>query len=115
MRIESYNFGKIVIDGVTYRSDVIVFPERVDASWWRLEGHLLQPEDLPFLADQPPAILVVGQGKFGFMKISDSFMALAQELKIRLEAAKTGRAVHLYNQFWESGERSLVGAFHLTC
>jgi len=46
MKIDQYAFGKIVIDGKTYTSDVIIYPEKVDASWWRKEGHRLQPADL---------------------------------------------------------------------
>ena len=46
MKIEHYSFGNITIDGQTYTSDVIIYPERVDASWWRKEGHNLQIEDL---------------------------------------------------------------------
>jgi len=39
--IESYKFGEILIDGVTYTSDVIIYPDSVDFKWWRKEGHLL--------------------------------------------------------------------------
>jgi hypothetical protein len=28
-------------------SDLIIYPERIDANWWRREGHRLTPEDLP--------------------------------------------------------------------
>ena len=45
MKIDSYSFGRIVINGKTYTSDVIIFPDKVDASWWRKEGHLLQLAD----------------------------------------------------------------------
>ena len=34
-QIESYSFGEVVIDGKRYRSDVIVFPDRVKPNWWR--------------------------------------------------------------------------------
>jgi len=33
MHISDYRFGRIVIDGKTYTSDVIVYPDRVDPSW----------------------------------------------------------------------------------
>jgi len=32
MKIDSYSFGRIVIDGQVYTSDVIIYPDRVDAS-----------------------------------------------------------------------------------
>ena len=31
--IESYKFGEIVIDGTTYTSDVIIYPDNVDDKW----------------------------------------------------------------------------------
>jgi hypothetical protein len=32
-KIDSYEFGRIVIDGREYRADVIILPERVVADW----------------------------------------------------------------------------------
>jgi len=46
MRIQSYRFGEIVIEGRKYRDDLMVFADRVRAGWWRKEGHLLQVVDL---------------------------------------------------------------------
>ena len=46
MQIDSFTFGKITIDGVAYTSDVIVYPDRVDPSWWREKGHGLNIMDL---------------------------------------------------------------------
>ncbi len=40
MRIDHYVFGKMVVDGKTYTSDLIVYPDRVDPSWWRPEIQL---------------------------------------------------------------------------
>ena len=31
--INSYDFGRIVIDGNAFTTDVIIFPDRVDAEW----------------------------------------------------------------------------------
>lgn len=39
MHIENYNFGEIKIDGKTYTSDVIIYKDKVEDSWWRKEGH----------------------------------------------------------------------------
>jgi hypothetical protein len=37
--IDKYSFGSITIDGRTYDTDVIIYPERIDDRWWRKEGH----------------------------------------------------------------------------
>ncbi|MDZ7262488.1 MAG: MTH938/NDUFAF3 family protein, partial [candidate division KSB1 bacterium] len=68
--IESYNFGKMVIDGKTYRSDVILYPDHVEANWWRKEGHQLCVQDIQEAVESTsPEVVVVGTGKYGFMKV----------------------------------------------
>ncbi len=69
MKIDDYDFGRIVIDGKTYTSDVIVYPERLDTSWWRKEGHLLQPEDITEVLDAEPEVLIIGTGYSGCMRV----------------------------------------------
>ncbi|HID32748.1 MAG TPA: hypothetical protein EYP24_05165, partial [bacterium (Candidatus Stahlbacteria)] len=46
MRIESYQFGRITVDGKTYHSDIIIYPDRIVSSWWRGEGHYLKKVDI---------------------------------------------------------------------
>ena len=43
---ESYRFGRITIEGKDYHADVIVYPDRVDDTWRRKEGHHLYFSDL---------------------------------------------------------------------
>ena len=69
MKIENYSFGKITINGEIYTSDVIIYPERVDPAWWRKEGHTLHIEDLQDVLNANPAVVVVGTGFFGIMKV----------------------------------------------
>jgi len=39
--IESYDFGRIVVNGRKFGSDLIIFPDRVNGGWWRKEGRTL--------------------------------------------------------------------------
>lgn len=113
--IESYDFGRISINSETYTKDVIIFPDRVQANWWRKEGHLLQLEDLKNAVEEvEPEIVVVGRGKFGVMKISSEVQNFLQSKHIALHAEKSDKAVELFNEFAGSGKR-VLGAFHLTC
>ena len=46
-----------VIDGKTYHSDLIIFPDgRIQSSWWRKSGHRLSLEDIAHLVDASPYI-----------------------------------------------------------
>ena len=114
-RIGQYSFGKIVIDGQQYKSDVIIYPDRIDDKWWRADGHNLIISDLPFLPKHPPNILVIGQGKYGLMKISQDFQNLIKENKLDCRFAKTDEAVEIYNNLWNTGAKDMVAALHLTC
>ncbi len=68
--IEKCNFGKIVVEGRTYDSDLWIFPDRrVQDSWWRKDGHRLRREDISALIATRPEILVVGTGIYGRMRI----------------------------------------------
>ena len=69
MKVEQYSFGNITIDGQTYTYDVIIYPERVDSSWWRKQGHNLQIEDLAGVIKAEPGVVIIGTGFFGVMKV----------------------------------------------
>lgn len=114
MKIEAYNFGHIRIDGVEYCRDVIIFPDRVSPDWWREEGHSLSLNDLTEVLECEPAVLVIGTGAYGFMKVPQ---AVAEELEARgidVRVVKTGEAVEAFNELIAAGRRT-VAALHLTC
>ena len=58
--IENYSFGSITIDGKSYRSDLIIYPDHIDDSWWRVEGHKLCLKDIDSAMkaakEQPPIV-----------------------------------------------------------
>ncbi len=112
MHIDSYSFGRIVINGKTYTSDVLVFPERVVSPWWRRQGHLLQMEDLPEVIRERPDVLIVGKGFSGLMQVPQGLMDELASMGIEVIAERTTRAVRIFNDY--SGSH-LVAAFHLTC
>ncbi len=111
--IDSYGFGRIVIDGRRYASDVIIFPDRVEDRWWRKEGHQLSVEDIEEVLRERPEVLVVGTGYSGLMRIlSETRERLASE-GIQLIAENTQKACKTYNRLHKS--KRVVAALHLTC
>ena len=114
MRIESYSFGLIRIDGKEHRSDLIIYPDRVDDKWWRKEGHLLQMEDLTEAFSLKPQVLVVGQGLPGLMKVDPKVEEHCRRNNIEMTSLPTEEAVKKYNR--EVNKKPLViAALHLTC
>jgi len=114
MHIDSYQFGEIVIDGVSYTSDCIIIGGIVQANWWRKEGHSLSIEDLQTVITAKPSILVVGCGASGFMKVPQETRQILQKHNINLEALDTHKAVQRFNELSRSGA-NVAAALHLTC
>jgi hypothetical protein len=113
MKIEHYSFGTITIDGKTYTSDVIIYPDKVDHSWWRKEGHSLRIVDLQNVISFNPAILIVGTGQSGAMVVPEETIAYLKGRNIEAHVLRTGMAVELFNEHQK--EKRIVAALHLTC
>ncbi len=113
MHIDGYVFGRIIIDSRTYTTDLILYPDRVDSSWLRKEGHYLQKEDLPGIVKAKPDVLVIGTGNMGVMKVPESTIKYFEEHGIEVHVAKTGKAVEIFNELSEN--KKVIAAFHLTC
>lgn len=111
--IEDYRFGRLTVDGRTYRSDALVFPERVADGWRRREGHSLCLEDLGEVLRYRPEVLVIGQGHSGLMQVPASVTEALARQGIEVFAAPTGEAVREYNR--RAKEKKTVAALHLTC
>jgi hypothetical protein len=112
--IDRYDFGQIVIGGQTHRSDVLIFPDRVDASWWRVKGHELALADLSGVLADPPEVLVVGTGRYGRLVVLPETQQALAARGVQLIAQPTEAACQTFNQMVETGQR-VVAALHLTC
>jgi hypothetical protein len=113
MKITHYSFGKIIIDGMTYTSDVIIYPDHVDSSWWRREGHLLQKEDLKDIIKSGISTVIIGTGYYGTMRVPIETLDYFKSENIEAHVENTQQAVKLYNAILE--KQPVVAALHLTC
>ncbi len=111
--IESYHFGRIVIDGKCYTSDVIIYPDRVDAGWWRKAGHSLCADDLSDVVAFKPQVLIIGCGSAGMLKVPPATEGYIASLGIELIALPTEAACKRYNELYT--KKRLVAGLHLTC
>jgi hypothetical protein len=111
--IDSYRFGRIVIDGQPHGKDVIILPDRVIPNWWRREGHSLHAADLQDVFSAEPDLLVVGQGAYGRMAVTDEARQALVQAGIELVAQPTKQACETYNQLRD--RKAVAAALHLTC
>ena len=111
--VDSYRFGRIVIDGKPHTKDVIILPDRVIEGWWRKEGHALLPDDLDDVLAARPDLLIVGQGAYLRMSVTDRARQSLEQAGIELLAQSTKQACETYNQIRE--QKAVAAALHLTC
>jgi len=114
MHIDSYQSGTIVVDGVSYSSDVIILGDSVQSNWWRKQGHSLAVQDLESVIAAKPSVLVVGCGASGLMKVPEETRQVLREGNIELEDMNTDKAVRRFNELVLSGT-NVAAALHLTC
>ena len=113
LKIDSYRFGEVVVAGQAYHKDVIIFPDRILANWRRADGHSLCLADLEAVLENPPAVLVLGQGAYGRMVVPAAVQDQLSAQGVQVYAQPTSAACDLYNNL--RGARSVVAALHLTC
>jgi hypothetical protein len=101
------------ISGNTYTSDLIIYPTRINSSWWRKTGHHLCMDDLQEILNEKFDVLIIGTGYMGFMKVDKEVLLHAQSADFDLVIAKTAIAVDKFNVL--SQEKKVIAAFHLTC
>ena len=112
--IESYSFGRMVINGKLYTKDVLIFPDgSILSPWWRKEAHVLAVDDLAGLITAGPDIIICGTGAMGVLQPAAEVIKHLADHDIEFIARKSSKAVSTYNQM--SGRGKTGGCFHLTC
>lgn len=109
--IEEYDFGKIVIEGKEYTSDVILSQDGID-SWWRKTSHNVEPADIEKVVAKKPKLMIIGNGHEGCMKVPEETIDWIKDQGIEVSVELTKDAVNTYNK--KAGE-GVIGLLHLTC
>lgn len=114
MKIQSYRFGYIEIDGKPYHNDIKLVGKGVVPNWWRTKGHLVELKDVKDLLNADAEICVFGTGAYGSMRVSEDVKSEFRTRGINVLIEKTESACDTYNKLFLDGKR-LVGGFHLSC
>ena len=113
--IDGYTFGRMVIDGKAYTSDLLILPDGTVADGWRRrQGHGLCLDDLQRLLDAGPRIVISGTGAYGVMRPAPDLAEALSRTGIDYTALPTREAICLYNQLC-AGDKAVGACFHLTC
>jgi hypothetical protein len=114
MRIDTYRFGHVDIEGRGYDADVIIVPDHVQAHRWRQGEQRLAREDLATVLAEQPEVLVVGTGYYGRMQVPEDTRDALRDAGIDVRVADTGSAVETFNRLQQDCAR-IVAALHVTC
>lgn len=114
MYINSYDFGRINIDGKEYTNDLIIHASGEIENWWREESHDLTAVEAEALLKNLSEMIIIGIGYSGLMKVS-----MEARDRLNLSGAEviiedTRKAVDDYNKSSSEGKKA-AAALHLTC
>ncbi len=112
--IQEFSFGNIVIDGVSYASDIKIIRRKVVPNWWRKSGHRVESDDIQDIMKDKPEILVLGKGQPGQMAATKELRNILSKNSIELIEESTPQAIKTFNRLIQEGKNVAAG-FHLTC
>lgn len=116
MRYESFSFGSIRIDGVTYDHDVVIDrgeirkrKKKASKQYRDAYGHtpLSAKEDIPWRCRR----LVIGTGAEGGLPVMDEVRKESQLRKVELLSLPTIDAISILNR----GGKNTNAILHVTC
>lgn len=117
MRIDDYEFGRVVIDGEEYDRDVVIDRGKIrkrkkGPSKKRKEefGHtpLTADEDIPWKAER----LWIGTGAYGRLPVADDVIKEARRRRVELLLKATPELVKLINEGLPAATNLIL---HVTC
>lgn len=113
MKIEHYDFGRIVIDGREFRKDVLIGVDKSIKKWWRKHGHEVCLEDVKDVLESDAELFILGTGYYGYVKLLAEVENEFNKRGIKIISDKTAKACEIFNNLCES--KRLCAGFHLTC
>ena len=110
--IEHYDFGEIVVDGKTYKNDIVIFPDGSIQPGPDDMHYVLLPEIEDLINTPGLKTLVVGTGMEGNGMLRKKVIKAIKDKGIKLEMMLTKDAMKMLNQMPKEG---LVAMLHLNC
>jgi hypothetical protein len=111
--INSYTFGRFVVDGRPYETNIVLLGEDIKIARY-LPNHELTLNDISPLIEFNPEYIIIGTGANGVMPVTKETEDFIKENRIKLIVEKTDDACRTYNLL--ISENKKVAAFlHNTC
>ncbi|MGB9707770.1 MAG: MTH938/NDUFAF3 family protein [Candidatus Pacearchaeota archaeon] len=117
VKVNSTEFGKIVIDNKTYNYDIIIDGNGVVAKRSDIgekhygTHHLICTEEIKDLLASKPQVLIVGLGQYKACHLEQGAERICEKYGTKLIAEPTPKAIKIFNET----EARKAGLFHVTC
>ena len=111
VKIDSSTFGSITIDGKIYNHDVYIFPSgKVEE---REHSHVFSREQIEYLLEENPEIVIVGKGVSGLASLSSEARDFLEKKGIEILEGNTQDVKDKFNELSEN--KRVAGILHITC
>jgi hypothetical protein len=117
-KINSFNFGFIVVDDKQYSGDIVILPdgtvkERAPGKG-RLGSHSIARSEIEALTKEQPDVILVGTGVQGMARLARDAEFYLMEPNLNLTLLPSPEVIKKYNQYVEDGEK-VAALIHVTC
>lgn len=117
-KINSFNFGFIVVDDKQYSHDIIIFPDGSvkdrDPARGRLGSHTISKNEIESLIKDPADVVLIGTGVQGMARLAHDAEHYMMEPDLNITVLPSSQIVKKFNQHIEDGEK-VAALIHVTC
>lgn len=117
-KIDSFNFGFIVVDEKQYAHDVIILPDGTvkerSSGKGRLGSHTISRSEIETLIKDIPDVVLIGTGFQGMARLAHDAEFIKTEPGLDIVVEPSPQVVKKFNQHVEDGEK-VAALIHVTC
>ena len=111
VRINSFKFGEVTVEGKTYYSDVVVFWD--GKVMLRRKEHIFGMGEFLKILERKPTNIVIGTGVADMVRVAPEVVEVAKRKKVKLFVDKPENAVDIFNGLAKS-RKKVVAVIHTT-
>ncbi len=117
-RIDSFNFGFIVVDEKQYDCDVVILADGTvkqrSPGKGRLGSHSIAKSEIESLIKDRPDTVLIGTGVDGMARLAHDAESYMIEPNVNMTMLPSPQIVRKFNQHVEDGEK-VAALIHVTC
>jgi hypothetical protein len=117
-KINSFNFGFIMVDEKQFVHDIIILPDGTvkerSSGKGRLGSHTISRSELETLIKEGPDVILIGTGFQGMARLARDAKLYQMEPQLDITVEPSPEVVKKFNWHIENGEK-VAALIHVTC